>query len=181
MSRLHCFTHRFTPRFTLAKRLASATAITVLLGTYSAGAAAAAQAQIQTQTQTQSPTGPCPTNAARIACVDLSRQVMWVQSHGRVTWGPVHIRSGSRATPTHTGLWHIYRRAQQHYSTINGVWMPYSQFFNRGAAFHGTRTPLAARGGSLGCVTMTPSDASALWRVTKVSDPVYIFGRKPVR
>jgi lipoprotein-anchoring transpeptidase ErfK/SrfK len=153
----------------LVKRLAAITGLALALGGYCAGGAYAAQA----------PSDHCPSNAARIACVDLSHQVMWVQSHGRVTWGPVHVRSGARATPTRTGLWHIYRRARQHRSTINGRSMPYSQFFDGGIAFHGTTAPLNSPPGSLGCVTMTVPDSAALWLVTKTADPVYVFGRKP--
>jgi len=155
-------------RFAPARRFASIAALTLLLSANLAGSALAAQAQ----------SDACPASAARIACVDLSRQVMWVQSHGRITWGPVHIRSGARATPTRTGLKHIYRRARQHRSSINGQPMPYSQFFDRGIAFHGTTTPLTSPPGSLGCVTMTVSDAAALWQVTKTADPVYVFGRR---
>lgn len=123
----------------------------------------------------------CPNDSARIVCVDLSHQVMWVQSRGRTTWGPVHIRSGAPATPTPDGLWHIYRRLQQHRSTINGEPMPYSQYFDGAVALHGTFTPLTAPPGSLGCVTMSLSDAASLWRVTKIGDPVYVSGHRPRR
>ena len=123
----------------------------------------------------------CPNNSPRIVCVDLSHQVMWVQSQGRTTWGPVRVRSGALATPTPDGAWHIYRRLQRHRSTINGEPMPYSQYFDGAVALHGTTTPLAAPPGSLGCVTMSVSDAASFWQVTKTGDPVYVFGHRPRR
>lgn len=121
----------------------------------------------------------CPTGPVRIACVDLTHQTMWVQSHGRLIWGPVRIRSGAPHTPTRTGLKHIFRRARRHNSSINGQPMPYSQFFDGGEALHGTRTPLRTPPGSLGCVTMKVSDAASLWNVTRMGDPVYVFGHRP--
>jgi lipoprotein-anchoring transpeptidase ErfK/SrfK len=57
--------------------------------------------------------------------------------------------------------------------------MPYSQYFDRGIALHGTTTPLASPPGSLGCVTMRMADAAALWHITKIGDPVYVFGHRP--
>ena len=129
----------------------------------------------------QSISANCPRSPARIACVDLSHQIMWVQSHGRTTWGPVHVRSGAPATPTPTGLWHIYRRLRQHRSTIDGEPMPFSQFFERGFALHGTLSRLTSPPGSLGCVTMAVPDAAGLWHVTKIGDPVYVFGHRPRR
>lgn len=128
----------------------------------------------------QSTAANCPP-APRIACVDLSHQIMWVESNGRTTWGPVRVRTGAPATPTRTGLWHIYRRLRRHNSTINGQPMPFSQFFDHGIALHGTRTPLTSPPGSLGCVTMAVSDAASLWHVTRMGDPVYVFGHRPSR
>ena len=158
-------------RARLGRRLAATTGLALALSAYGAASAAAQQGT----------PANCPSGPARIACVDLTHQTMWVQSHGHTVWGPVRIRSGAPATPTHPGLWHIYRRAQQHRSTINGQPMPYSQFFDRGIALHGTFKPLPSPPGSLGCVTMAVSDAASLWQVTKTGDPVYVFGHRPRR
>jgi lipoprotein-anchoring transpeptidase ErfK/SrfK len=158
-------------RRSLSRRLAVVTGFALTLSACTAVSASAHQSM----------PASCPGGPVRIACVDLSHQVMWVQSHGRTTWGPVHIRSGAPATPTRTGLWHIYLRGQQHRSTIDGEPMPYSQFFDGGRAFHGTFTRLASPPGSLGCVTMTVPDAAGLWRVMGMGDPVYVFGHRPHR
>ena len=155
----------------VGRRLVVLTALALTLGTSSVANASAARGA----------STHCPSNSARIVCVDLSRQVVWVQSKGRTTWGPVRIRSGASVTPTPDGLWHIYRRLQRHRSTINGAPMPYSQYFDGAIALHGTFTPLAAPPGSLGCVTMSVADAASLWRVSKIGDPVYVSGHRPRR
>jgi lipoprotein-anchoring transpeptidase ErfK/SrfK len=155
----------------LNRHLAAVAGLALTLGAYGAAGASAKQS---------APSGS-PSGAARIVCVDLSHQTMWVQSKGHTTWGPVHIRSGAAATPTRTGLWHIYRRLQQHRSSIDGEPMPYSQFFDGGRALHGTYTPLDSPPGSLGCVTMAVSDAASLWHVARMGDPVYVFGHRPRR
>lgn len=155
----------------LSRRLVVVTGLALALGAQSAAGASARQATVS----------GCPSGPARIACVDLTHQVMWVQSHGHTIWGPIRIRSGAVATPTRDGLWHIYRRLQQHRSSINGEPMPYSQFFVGAYALHGTFKPMDSPPGSIGCVTMTLSDAASLWQVTKIGDPVYVFGHRPRR
>ncbi|MEY9962342.1 hypothetical protein ABIA33_000363 [Streptacidiphilus sp. MAP12-16] len=123
--------------------------------------------------------GLCPTNLGRIACVDLTHQRMWVQVGSKVVFGPVQVRTGRRGYVTRTGLWHIYWRDQNHYSSIYHVAMPYSQFFSGGEAFHGLNEPMSTPPGSHGCVNMNTWDARTLWGILKLHDPVKIFGRKP--
>ena len=124
--------------------------------------------------------GSCPTNLGRIACVNLSKQIMWVQVGRKVIFGPVHIRSGRKGYVTRTGLWHIYWRDEHHWSTIYDVAMPYSQFFSGGEAFHGLNgESMSTPPGSHGCVNMNTWDARTLWGILKKGDPVKIFGRKP--
>jgi lipoprotein-anchoring transpeptidase ErfK/SrfK len=153
----------------VVKKLVWVSALALGLSAFPVSGAAAAQ----------NGSGPCPPRATRIACVDLTHQTMWVQSRGKVIWGPVHIRSGARRTPTRTGLKYIFRRVRIHTSSIDGESMPYSQFFDRGEALHGTTTALSAPPGSLGCVTMKVSDAASLWNVTRMGDPVYVWGHRP--
>jgi lipoprotein-anchoring transpeptidase ErfK/SrfK len=123
----------------------------------------------------------CPTSMGRIACVDLTHQRMWVQNGRRVVFGPVPIVSGTARTPTRVGLWHVYWRDRHHFSHLYHVWMPYSQFFSGGEAFHSVPYPLSRDPGSYGCINMTPRDARILWNVLKLHDPVKIWGRKPGR
>ncbi|QMU74263.1 L,D-transpeptidase [Streptacidiphilus sp. P02-A3a] len=124
--------------------------------------------------------GRCPATLGRIACVDLSRQLMWVQVGTRVVFGPVRVRTGRAGYVTRTGLWHVYRRNRDQWSTLYDVAMPYSQFFSGGEAFHGLDgESMYTPPGSHGCVNMNTWDARTLWGILRSGDPVEVFGRKP--
>jgi lipoprotein-anchoring transpeptidase ErfK/SrfK len=121
----------------------------------------------------------CPTDLGRIACVDLTRQRMWVQIGARVVFGPVPVRTGRRGHVTRDGLWHVYLRSRDQWSRPYDVAMPYSQFFSGGEAFHGLDgESMDAPPGSHGCVNMNTWDARKLWGVLRVGDPVEVFGHK---
>lgn len=81
----------------------------------------------------------CPPAAS--ACVDLSDHLTWLQSGGRITYGPVLIEPGppgtSQATPR--GTFHVQWKAGRSYiSTEYHDPMPYAVFFaSGGIAFHG--------------------------------------------
>ncbi|MBQ0988041.1 L,D-transpeptidase [Streptomyces sp. F63] len=123
--------------------------------------------------------GRCPETRDRIACVDLPRQLMWVQRGPKVLLGPVPIRSGKDGRPTRTGWNRISWRNEKHVSTIYKTPMPYAQFFNGGQAFHGVRDDIYdPDGGSHGCVNLTRSDAERLWKTLRVGDRVFIWGRR---
>ncbi|MBT2455584.1 L,D-transpeptidase family protein [Streptomyces sp. ISL-86] len=123
--------------------------------------------------------GKCPVNLGRIACVDLTRQLSWVQDGGKLVYGPVPVRTGKAGTETRTGLKKIYYRSIHHWSTIYDVEMPYSQFFDGGIAFHSVNKSMWNPPGSGGCVNMRPADAKAYWNMLKNGDDVYVYGRKP--
>lgn len=42
--------------------------------------------------------GKCPTNLGRIACVDLTRQLSWIQDGATLKYGPVPVRTGKAET-----------------------------------------------------------------------------------
>ncbi|GAA1925124.1 L,D-transpeptidase family protein [Streptomyces sodiiphilus] len=125
--------------------------------------------------------GACPTAEGKVACVDLTRQLMWVQQGhaGRVIMDPVPVRTGRQGLETRLGWHRIYLRKRDHYSTIyDNAPMPFSQFFNGGQAFHGTYDDLY-ESGSGGCVNMTLPDAETLWHTINMGDRVFVYGRKP--
>ncbi|MFD3518522.1 L,D-transpeptidase [Streptomyces sp. NPDC058657] len=123
----------------------------------------------------------CPTPNYRLTCVDLSRQILWVQKGKKVTFSPIPIRSGRKGLETRTGWQRIYQKKRSHFSTIyDGAPMPYSQFFNGGQALHGTYRDLFTSG-SGGCINMYLKDAERLYKYLKVGARLYIYGRKPVR
>jgi hypothetical protein len=100
----------------------------------------------------------CP--AAAVACVDLERHITWLQSDGKVSFGPVRMEpgkpgSGPHATPA--GTFQVQWKAGPDFvSDIYNEPMPWATFFAPGGvAFHG---------GSLtqwshGCVHLTVPNA----------------------
>ncbi|MFE7774108.1 L,D-transpeptidase family protein [Streptomyces sp. NPDC057445] len=123
--------------------------------------------------------GKCPTNRGRIACVDLTRQLSWIQDGSRLKYGPVPVRTGRDGAETRTGSKKIYYRSINHWSTIYHVRMPYSQFFDGGIAFHSVTKSMYNPPGSGGCVNMRPADAKAYWNLLRNGEDVYVYGRKP--
>lgn len=123
--------------------------------------------------------GKCPTNKGRIACVDLTRQLSWIQDGKRLAYGPVPVRTGRNKYETRTGAKKIYWRNRHHVSTIYHVPMPYSQFFDGGQAFHSISGSVWSPPGSHGCVNMRSGDAAKYWSMLRTGDDVQIWGRKP--
>ncbi|MFI1763827.1 L,D-transpeptidase family protein [Streptomyces sp. NPDC020800] len=121
----------------------------------------------------------CPVRSYRVACVDLDRQLTWVQKGSKVVFGPVPMRSGRPAHVTRKG-WHtIYWRHKNHVSTLYNEPMPYAQFFDGGEAFHAVYGTIYTTVGSMGCVNLKLGDARKLWDVLKKGDHVYVWGRRP--
>ncbi|QNP75791.1 L,D-transpeptidase family protein [Streptomyces roseirectus] len=120
----------------------------------------------------------CPVRSYRVACVDLTRQITWVQKGKKVVFGPVSMRSGRAAHPTRTGWFKVYWRHKNHFSTLYRTPMPYSQFFSGGQAFHAVYGSIHTRVGSMGCVNLTVPDARKLWGVLKKGDRVYVWGKR---
>jgi hypothetical protein len=101
--------------------------------------------------------GACPPAAA--ACVDLSRHMTWLQSDGKVTFGPVRMEPGpagsAHATPrgTFTVMWKGGRNV---ISNIYNEPMPWAvQFTADGVAFHAGSLTLPSHG----CVHLTMANA----------------------
>ncbi|MFD9001271.1 L,D-transpeptidase family protein [Streptomyces sp. NPDC059582] len=121
----------------------------------------------------------CPVRTYRVACVDLDRQVTWVQQGKKVVFGPVSMRSGRAGHRTRAG-WHtVYWRHEHHVSTIYHTAMPYAQFFSGGQAFHAVYGSIHTTVGSWGCVNLTLRDARKLWGVLRKNDRVYVWGHRP--
>ncbi|MGW1166598.1 L,D-transpeptidase family protein [Streptomyces sp. NPDC002550] len=121
----------------------------------------------------------CPVRSYKVACVDLDRQLTWVQKGSEVEFGPVPMRSGRTGHLTRKG-WHtIYWRHKNHWSTLYDQPMPYAQFFDGGEAFHAVYGSIYTTVGSYGCVNLTLGDAARLWDVLKKGDHVYVWGKRP--
>lgn len=124
--------------------------------------------------------GRCPVDKGRVTCVDLTRQLLWVQNGRKAGFGPVPVRSGRDMQETRPGMHRIYWRHKDHYSSLyDNAPMPYAQFFDGGQALHGHPGNLFDGGGSAGCVNLTVADAKSLWDLLRVGDQVYVWGAKP--
>jgi hypothetical protein len=122
--------------------------------------------------------GKCPVRTQRVACVDLARQLTWVQKGKAVVFGPVPMRSGRAGYRTRTGWHKVYWKHKNHWSTLYNSPMPYSQFFDGGQAFHAIYGSIYDPNGSWGCVNLRLADARTLWGVLKKGDRVYVWGRR---
>jgi lipoprotein-anchoring transpeptidase ErfK/SrfK len=121
----------------------------------------------------------CPVRTYRVACVDLSRQLMWVQQGRKIRFGAVPVRTGRIGFGTRRGWHRVYWKHKNHWSSLYGSPMPYSQFFSGGQAFHGIYKAVRHNPpGSMGCVNMSVRDAKRLWGVLRQGDRVYVWGRK---
>ncbi|MGW7573646.1 L,D-transpeptidase family protein [Streptomyces sp. NPDC054765] len=158
-------------RFQRAHRIAPATGF--------AGPVTGAMVRLMRARKDPNRAGHCPDRPQRTACVDLNRQLMWVQQNGQVIFDPVAIRSGAPTMETRTGSYRIYLRHRRHISNLYGTSMPYAQFFDRGEALHGVYEDIYSGPGSHGCVNLTMTDARRVWEVLKKGDIVYVWGRKP--
>ncbi|MFJ3960198.1 L,D-transpeptidase family protein [Streptomyces sp. NPDC090036] len=123
--------------------------------------------------------GDCPVRSHRVTCVDMDRQLLWVQSGSRVVLGPVPIRTGRDFQETRPGWHEVYWRSKDHVSSLYGSPMPHAQFFDGGQALHGSPGYLYGHGGSAGCVNLTEPDAERLWNLLTEGDAVYVWGIKP--
>jgi hypothetical protein len=77
----------------------------------------------------------CPPAAS--ACADLTADLTWLQSDGKITYGPVRMKAGLPRTPR--GTFHVQWKAGAHFVSAEfGDPMPYAVFFAPGGiAFHG--------------------------------------------
>lgn len=110
--------------------------------------------------------------AGVVAQINLSSQRMQVYVNGKptYTWKVSTARPGYR---TPTGTYKPYHLARSHYSTLyHGSPMPYSIFFYKGYAIHGSyETKYLGRPASHGCVRLHPSNAATLYSLVQKYGP----------
>ncbi|HEY7146832.1 MAG TPA: L,D-transpeptidase [Streptosporangiaceae bacterium] len=113
----------------------------------------------------------CP--PAATACADLSDHVTWLQSHGRITYGPVPMKPGGRSDPTPRGVFHVAWKAGPHYiSTSFGLPIPYAVFFAPGGiAFHAGSLTTSSHG----CIHLTLRNARYYHNHLRVGAEVAVF------
>lgn len=113
----------------------------------------------------------------RTICVNkTTRKMSWV-INGKVqqSWD---VRTGRAGMETREGVFNVYWKSKNHFSTLYYVPMPFSLFFSGGQAVHYS-ADFASRGywrGSAGCVNMRSwSGAEYLFNQTRVGDKVVVY------
>lgn len=100
----------------------------------------------------------------RVLCISKeSRTLRWM-ADGR-TLQTLPVRFGSQYTPTREGVFSVYWKSRDHWSTLYDSPMPYAMFFSGGQAVHFS-ADFAARGyagASHGCVNVR--DEAAIARI----------------
>ncbi|MFF5101805.1 L,D-transpeptidase family protein [Streptomyces sp. NPDC000134] len=113
----------------------------------------------------------------RVLCVSkTSRTLRWMID-GR-TVATLAVRFGSRYTPTRDGVFEVYWKSRDHWSTLYDTSMPYAMFFSGGQAVHFS-SDFAARGyagASHGCVNVRDEAAIAgLYAQVRTGDKVVVY------
>ncbi|PWI10994.1 hypothetical protein DIZ27_09045 [Streptomyces sp. NWU339] len=114
----------------------------------------------------------------RVLCISKStRTLRWMIDGRTVTTLPV--RFGADPTPTRDGVFQVYWKSRDHWSTLYDSPMPYAMFFSGGQAVHFS-ADFAARGyagSSHGCVNVRDEAAIArLYGQVRTGDKVVVHG-----
>ncbi|MFF6782096.1 L,D-transpeptidase family protein [Streptomyces sp. NPDC012510] len=122
-----------------------------------------------------SPDPRCTTG--RVLCISkTSRTLRWMVD-GR-TLSTVEVRFGSQYTPTREGVFHVYFKSRDHWSTLYDTPMPYAMFFSGGQAVHYS-SDFAVRGyygASHGCVNVRDEAKIAqLFEQVRNGDKVVVY------
>ncbi|MDC2951278.1 L,D-transpeptidase family protein [Streptomyces heilongjiangensis] len=112
----------------------------------------------------------------RVLCVSkTSRTLRWMVNGTTLT--TVEVRFGSQYTPTREGVFSVYFKSRDHWSTLYDTAMPYAMFFSGGQAVHYS-SDFAARGyygASHGCVNVRDQAAIArLFAQVRIGDKVVV-------
>jgi lipoprotein-anchoring transpeptidase ErfK/SrfK len=103
------------------------------------------------------------------ADINLATQRMTVRDEEGNTYGPWKISSARGGYRTPTGTYSVNWTSRMHYSKqYHWSPMPYSVFFNRGIATHGTRaTGRLGRPASHGCVRLRTRNAKTFYNLVE--------------
>jgi hypothetical protein len=103
------------------------------------------------------------------ADIDLSKQRMTVRDASGREYGPWKISSARGGYRTPTGTYTVNWTSRMHYSKqYHWSPMPYSVFFHRGIAVHGTHaTGRLGRPASHGCVRLHTSNAKKFYNLVE--------------
>jgi hypothetical protein len=110
--------------------------------------------------------GACKDGVA--LCVDKTAKILRFMRDGKVIL-TLDARFGASGTPTREGVFSVFRKSRDHWSSLYGSWMPFAMFFSGGQAVH--YSPYFARdgyyGASHGCIGVRDIKA-AEWMYDRV-------------
>ncbi|MFG3248409.1 L,D-transpeptidase family protein [Streptomyces sp. NPDC048187] len=112
----------------------------------------------------------------RVLCVSKSSRTLRWMIDGR-TVSTMSVRFGSQRTPTREGVFRVYWKSRDHWSTLYDSAMPYAMFFSGGQAVHYSYDFAAHgyAGASHGCVNVRDEGAIAdLYAQVKNGDKVVV-------
>ncbi|WP_122615881.1 L,D-transpeptidase family protein [Streptomyces sp. Tu 4128] len=113
----------------------------------------------------------------RVLCVSKSSRTLRWMVDGR-TVSTMAVRFGSQRTPTREGVFEVYWKSREHWSTLYDTSMPYALFFSGGQAVHYSYD-FAARGyagASHGCVNVRDEAAiKDLFAQVRNGDKVIVY------
>lgn len=126
--------------------------------------------------------GTQPVLSGKAIVADLAAMQLSLVENG-TTLETFSIRSKGRpgtGWETPTGLYHVQTREQKHFSSIGGVWMPYSMQFYGNFFIHGwpyyPSGKEVAEGYSGGCIRLSTDDAASVFAFADRGTPVYVRG-----
>jgi peptidoglycan hydrolase-like protein with peptidoglycan-binding domain len=101
-------------------------------------------------------------------CIDKTQKLLRYVRNDKVVL-TVDARFGAYGTPTREGVFSVFSKSRDHYSSLYGSWMPFAMFFSGGQAVH--YSPYFARdgyyGASHGCINIRDYD-SVRWLFDRV-------------
>jgi hypothetical protein len=116
-------------------------------------------------------TRKCP--AAAAACVDLARHLTWLQSGGKITFGPVRMEPGGSASSTPRGTFAVIWKGGP--NVVSDIWnepMPWAvQFTTSGVAFHAGSLTVPSHG----CIHLTMDSAHYYNEHLVIGSKVVVF------
>ncbi|MGV9282506.1 L,D-transpeptidase family protein [Streptomyces sp. NPDC003730] len=113
----------------------------------------------------------------RVLCVSKSSRTLRWMIDGR-TVSTMSVRFGSQHTPTREGVFRVYWKSRDHWSTLYDSAMPYAMFFSGGQAVHYSYDFAAHgyAGASHGCVNVRDEGAIAdLYAQVRNGDKVVVY------
>lgn len=114
---------------------------------------------------------------AKVACASKADRKLRYMENGKVI-AEFDARFGAPGTQTRNGVFKVYMKHQNHYSTIYHVTMPYAMFFDGGEAIHYS-ADFARYGwarGSGGCINVRDMNAARwLWNKIPVGTKVVVY------